>query len=71
MVIIIYILVLQIYHNRHKRVDKLKITIHTLVQEGSENINQYQIFNDNGVGYFTNNENGLKTRQNFVAYTSR
>ena len=49
-----------------KIVDKLKNN-NPYLQEGSENNKQYQIFNDNGVGYFTNNENGwdIKTRQNF------
>ena len=44
-----------------------KIGNNSFLEAGSENNKQYQIFNDNGVGYFTNNENGwdIKTRQNF------
>ena len=44
-----------------------KIGNNSFLEAGSENNKQYQIFNENGVGFFTNNENGwdIKTRQNF------
>ena len=44
-----------------------KIGNNSFLEAGSENNKQYQIFNENGVGFFTNNENGwgIRTRQNF------
>ena len=50
-----------------KIVDKLKNN-NPYLQEGSENNKQYQIFNDNGVGYFTNTNYGGISKQDKTTY---